>query len=408
MTRQWSRVLALVALLAATAVSASAAPLFSPLADETDYQKAVAFDTAFHALAQDPAAASIQVVRANPSVVSLKAAAMTLNLGPGLNLEVRRLNAYTMNTGSLVWAGGIVEPGSRDLLSPTGSVLLVRNHGTVTGNVYYNGESFWIRPLKTGTHAIVRVDDRMMPPDHPAEYKDLPVIPMPATRPSSDKANTVITVMANWTQSVAAASGNASALVDLSVADANQTYANSGIAITLQLVNKAQVTYTESGNFSTDLSRYRSTSDGFMDSIHTTRNSSAADVAVLLINNSSSCGLASGIGSTASTAFAAVHWSCSSGNLSFPHEIGHLQSARHDPATDPTSTPFAYGHGLRFTGSPAWRTVMAYPCPTVNCPRIKQWSSPLVTFNGVATGTAALNDNARVLNSTRATVAAFR
>jgi len=395
-------------LLATAAVSAQAATLFSPLADEADYQKAVAFDTAFHALAQDPAAASIEVVRANPALVSSKSATITLNLGPGLSFEAQRINSYTMNTGSLVWSGQIVEPGRALDLSSTNNVLLVRNNGTVTGNVTYNGETFWIRPLKTGSHAIVRVDDRMMPPDHPAEFKNLPIIPMPATRPSSNKANTVIRVMANWTQSVAAASGNASALVDLSVADANQTYANSGVQITLQLASKAQVTYTESGSFSTDLSRYRGTSDGFMDSIHTTRNSSTADVAVLLINNSSSCGLASSIGSTASTAFAAVHWSCSSGNLSFPHEIGHLQSARHDPATDPTSTPFAYGHGFRFTGSPAWRTVMAYPCPTVNCPRIKQWSSPLFTINGVATGTATLNDNARVLNNTRATVAAFR
>jgi len=65
MTRNRSFVFALTALFA-TAVSAHAGALFSPLASEADYQKAVAFDTAYNALARDPAAASIEVVRANP------------------------------------------------------------------------------------------------------------------------------------------------------------------------------------------------------------------------------------------------------------------------------------------------------------------------------------------------------
>ena len=77
----------------------------------------------------------------------------------------------------------------------------------------------------------------------------------------------------------------------------------------------------------------------------------AADVGVLLINNASACGLASGIGSTAATAFAAVYWDCATGYYSFAHEIGHLHAARHDPENDPTTTPYAYGHGYQYTGS---------------------------------------------------------
>jgi hypothetical protein len=114
-------------------------------------------------------------------------------------------------------------------------------------------------------------------------------------------------------------------------------------------------------------------------------------VGVLLINNSSSCGLASSIGSTASTAFA----------------IGHLQSARHDPATDPSTTPYAYGHGYRRTTSPSWRTIMAYNCPA-GCPRLNYWSNPNKLYNGVPMGTTSQSDNTRVLNNTRGTVSAFR
>jgi hypothetical protein len=144
-----------------------------------------------------------------------------------------------------------------------------------------------------------------------------------------------------------------------------------------------------------------------MDSIHTTRNSVAADVGMLVINDASSCGLASSIGSSTTTAFATAHWDCITGYYSFAHEIGHLLSARHDPATDPTNSPFAYGHGYQFTGSPSWRTIMAYNC-AAGCPRLNYWSNPTKLFNGVPMGTTTRSDNARVLNSTRGTVAAFR
>lgn len=405
--KMWTRTLAAAAALTLLAVSAQAAPLFAPLVEEADYQKAMAFDTAYQALAQDPATGSMRLVKANPHAVSAKASQLSLNLFPGLDLLAQRVDSYTMKTGTLIWSGIILDPGAKGLqFDPINTVMLAVSGDTVNGNVHYNGEWYQIRSLKTGNHAIVAVDMSRMPPDHPAEYKDLPSIHMPV-RESQDKANTVIRVMVHWTSSAASAAGNISSLVDLAVAETNQSYANSGIQITLELAHKSQVTYTQSGSFSTDLSRYRSSTDSYMTNIHTTRNSVAADVGVLVINNSSSCGLASGIGSSATTAFAAAHWSCITGYYSFGHEIGHLQSARHDPATDPSTSPYRYGHGYRYLGTPDWRTVMAYDCPG-GCPRLKYWSNPNITYNGVPMGTAAQSDNARVLNLTRGTVAAFR
>ena len=75
-----------------------------------------------------------------------------------------------------------------------------------------------------------------------------------------------------------------------------------------------------------------------------------ADVAVLVVTNNAYCGLASGIGSTAPTAFAEVYWDCATGYYSFGHEVGHLQSARHNPKNDPTNTPYAWGHGYQYVG----------------------------------------------------------
>ena len=419
MARLWIRSLSGAACLMLLAAVAQAAPvgrsLFSPVDAAGLQAKALNLDASYLALAQDPASASLRIVRANPDLVSEAVESITLNLGTGLDLRAYRVEAHRADAGILVWSGVLEYNGSATVpftpealqFDPINSVMLVNNGGRITGNVHYNGEWYKIRPLHTGDHAIVQVDSSAMPPDHPAEYGQLRTVRMPDSRASLAKADTVIRVMVNYTPSAASASGDINGLITLAVAESNQGYTNSGVLIDLILANKAQVSYTESGSFSTDLSRYRGTADGYMDGIHATRNSSTADVAVLLINNASSCGLASGIGSSATTAFATAHWDCATGYYSFAHEIGHLQSARHDPATDGTNTPYAYGHGYQYNGSPRWRTIMAYDC-SAGCPRLNYWSNPNKLYNGQPMGTAARNDNARVLNATRGTVAAFR
>ena len=416
MAKHWIRSLGMAAAFGLLAASAHAGTgLFTRFETTAPNRQALTLDPSFHALADSPATASLELVHANAGLVTLKTASLDLNLGKGLDLRAHRVNSYVMNTGSLVWSGIIENPGllnvpfSPDSLEfdPINTVMLVKSGSTITGNVHFNGAWYKIRPLKTGGHAIVEVEHSAMPPDHPKKaYARLPVIPMPSGSPL-DKADTVINVMVHYTSSAASASGNISALIDLAVAESNQGYTNSGVLIDLVLVHKSQVTYTQSGSFSTDLSRYRGTNDGYMDSIHTTRNSVAADVGLLVINNSSSCGLASGIGSTASTAFSDAHWDCITGYYSFAHEIGHLQSARHDPATDGSTSPYAYGHGYQYNGNPKWRTIMAYAC-TGGCPRLNYWSNPSKLYNGLPMGTTSTSDNARVLNLTRGTVAAFR
>jgi len=398
----------MLAAAALTATSAHAAKLFSPL-DEGVSAKARATDPAYLALSQNNKTATIQLVKANPDLVKATAATLALNLGPGLDLLTQRVRSYVAPSGSLIWYGVIADPGSKGLqFDPLNTVMLVKNGNKITGDVHYEGTWYEIRPLKATGHAIVTVDISRMPPEHPPAYNQLPVVPMPRGKGELPaKVNSVITVMVNYTAAAASASGDINGLIDLAVAESNQGYTNSGVAITLQLVHKSQAFYTESGSFDTDLARYRGTSDGYMDHTHILRNSSGADVAVLLINNASSCGLASSIGSNVSTAFVVVHWGCATGYYSFAHEIGHLLSARHDPANDPTNTPYAYGHGYQYTGSPSWRTIMAYDC-SPSCPRLDYWSNPNNLYNGHPMGTASTNDNARVLNTTRTTVAAFK
>lgn len=408
------RAVGLAVVLALSAVSAHAGDaLFSPLEVASMHGASLSLDTSFQALLDDPTNATLRVVRANADAVTRRTETLLLNLDEGLNLRAHRVNSYVNNFGNTVWYGVIEDPGAVIVpltaeaidFDPIHSVMLVRDGKTITGNVHFGGQMYKIRPLKSGEHAIAAVDFSAMPPDHPAEYDKLPTYKMPAT--ITAQADTPINIMVHYTSSAATASGNISALIDLAVAETNQGYTNSGVFIDMFLVHKSQVTYTQSGSFSTDLSRYRGTTDGYMDGIHSTRNTVRADVGLLVINNSSSCGLASGIGSTASTAFATAHWDCITGYYSFGHEVGHLQSARHDIDTDSTLTPYAYGHGYRYTGSPSWRTIMAYNCPS-GCPRLNYWSNPNRLYNGVPMGNSTRADNTRVLNNTRGTVSAFR
>ncbi|AWH24411.1 zinc-dependent metalloprotease [Stenotrophomonas sp. YAU14D1_LEIMI4_1] len=396
--------------------AAQAAPLFEPV---TVLSRASASsEPQLGRLLSAPSTATVQEVRVDAAATAQSQLEFELL---GQQVQATRSRVEALADGGSVWYGQIRSPSDRLQKAgatlpddPANSVILVRSGNTLTGSIRKDGTLYRLRPLGD-RHVLVEVDESRMPADHPADYNQLPKISMPANdrvgiaQASSGSPATIRVLVVATNAAVSAYGGNMQSLVQLAVAESNQGYTNSNVGITLQLAGYETTSYTESGNFSTDLARFRSTSDGYMDSIHTSRNTTAADVGVLLINNSSYCGLASGIGSTASTAFAAVYWDCATGYYSFAHEIGHLQSARHDIATDPSTSPYAYGHGYRYepaSGS-RWRTIMAYAC-SAGCPRLNFWSNPNISYNGVPMGIASSADNQRVLVNTKATIAGFR
>lgn len=410
MNRNSGVVFAVCFLWLATAMPA-AADLFELLAANAPNKASASAEAAYQSLLEKPLAAELRLVTVNPGVLSLKRRQITLELAADLKVKARRVDSYRVASGSLIWSGVIVtSKNGREELDPTATVMLVERRGSIAGLVQMAGRSFAIRPLAGGTHAIAELDPSRFPADDPADFARVPVIPMLAVDPGVNaRTNTVITLQVNYTAAAAAAAGDIELLIDLSVANTNQTYANSGVLISLELSKSAQTTYSESGSSVTDLQRYRVTNDGFMDFIHTQRTQHGADVAVLLTAylESGIAGRAAGIGSNAATAFAVVDQFYAAGNLTLAHEIGHLQSARHDHVADPTNTPYAYGHGY-FVTSAGWRTVMGTISSCPSCERIFYWSNPTKIYNGVAMGTTNRNDNTRVLNNTRATVAGFK
>src|SRR5215213_189479 len=394
--------------------AASAGPLFARLETGSTHARAALFDTAYRALAQDPAMANFQMVTADAAQVTRRAQTISLNLAPGLLVTARQVDSYRTKDGLIVWQGILLDGGvTGPRLDPLNTVTLVRNGKKLTGNVHYAGDWYHIRPLRQGGHALVTVNVNQLPPDHsdeaPMPVVPAPASPIPATAALASTPRTVIRVMVNYTDQAAAATGDILGLITLAVAETNQSYANSGVQIDLELADASQVAYTETSVSRTDLRRYEGTRDGYMDEIHSTRTSVAADVGVLLVRSMDACGRASGIGSTLDTAFAIVRVSCATGanRYTFGHEIGHLQWARHDPDNDPMNHPYPFGHGYRNPSPPAFRTMMAYDCIPACADRVLYWSSPNLLYSGVPMGTDAGNNNARVLNITKTTVAGF-
>jgi len=205
------------------------------------------------------------------------------------------------------------------------------------------------------------------------------------------------------------------ASINLAVAETNTAYSRSAVIPRLRLVHQEEVSYTESGDFSTDLNRLTNPSDGFMDNVHALRNAYGADLVSLIIEETSLCGLA-WLMSTESNSFQALAFSvvariCATGNFSFGHELGHNMGLQHDRVDAPADGVFPFSHGYVDTPH-GFRDIMGVASSCGGCMRIQNFSNPNVMFNNFPTGVSQSSpqsaDAAASLNATAFTVANWR
>lgn len=361
-----------------------------------------------------PTSGSVTLMRLNAA--ALASPIVAVNLAADTSINIRHNRSEVVGRNTVVWTGTIPDV--------PGEVTFVVQDGNITGSVNNNGDLYRIEPVGNGVHALVKVDRSRLPPDHPPSFREKEqAAPGPASAPRAgtrgmiDRANpngadafpgdgrpVVIDVLVAYTTAAGGAVTNINSTIALAVAEANQSYLNSGINIRLNLADTMSVAYAESGKtFETILADLVANAD-----VRNRRNDRAADLVAMIINKSDFCGLADAIRASADTAYAVVYFDCATGYYSFAHELGHLMGARHDPTHDATTTPFAYGHGYQYvSGTTRWRTIMAYDCAG-GCPRLQYFSNPAVSYGGVSMGTLAIHNNARVLNETAPAVASFR
>lgn len=359
---------------------------------------------------------------------------LELNLFDGTTLIAVRERIESNLSGSYTWSGHVegVE---------FSHVTLVIKDGVMVGKVAMPTAIYEVRYVGANLHAIIEIDQSAFPSEEndtievelPEEENRLP------TAISASDDGTVIDVLVVYTADAKTGAGGTTAAIEstieLAVSETNQAYENSNVNQRLVLVHMEEVTYSETGNSSTDLYQLRNTSDGVIDNVLTLRNTYHADNVVLIFENGNGgCGSSSFMATVSSSfessAYAVVARDCATGKYSFGHELGHNMGLRHDWYVDSNTTPYTYAHGYSNTAG-AWRTIMAYGshCLAVNgssCTRLIYFSNPSVTYGGDPMGVADGSstsctagstspnpsscdaDSRSTLNNTAATTAAFR
>jgi hypothetical protein len=381
---------------------------------------------ALHALAKSTASVDRMVMRQRP---------VQLNMAPLLEKASRGGTSFNVELfdGQRVTVDTIrVEQRSADNVTYFGKVrgqdrseaVLTYVGGHLSAEILLAPDSggasqYRIRSQGAAGHWLQEVNGAAFPPDHPSDVESLPAPRLDKLtqgkstaadlQAAADSGSTVDLMVVYSNETASAAPGIASE-IQAAVDRANLAYSNTGISFRLRLVYSGPANYSQSGSFSTDLSRLSGSTDGYMDDVHALRTSKGADMVSLFIETSSACGIGY-IGPSSTSAFTVVNRGCAGGNLSLAHEIGHNFGARHDVYVDSTTSPYAYGHGFTYPAG-GWRTVMAYndACAAVgaSCSRLAYFSNPANTYGGVAMGSTATANNARVHNDNAYTVANFR
>jgi hypothetical protein len=331
--------------------------------------------------------------------------------------------------GGFAWTGQVQG-------EPLSLVTLALQDGVMEGTVLLPTNVYEISYAGNGVHTVAEIDQGTFPPEAEPIRVDRPEGALADAVPETvSDDGSVIDVMVVYTGAARSAAGGTPLMLSLinnAIIQTNATYAGSQINQRLRLVHTAEVSYVESGDIGTDLTRVRAV-DGYMDVVHTWRNTYGADEVALIVEYPSGylyCGIAYLMGTLStgfeSYAFAAIERECVTGNMSFAHELGHNMGAHHDWYVNDSTDLFTYSHGKVNTYD-RWYTIMSYykECSDrgVSCARIPYWSNPNLLLNGdplgVPGGTSTAcsagqfdpycdADNHRTLNVSAWTVANFR
>lgn len=191
-------------------------------------------------------------------------------------------------------------------------------------------------------------------------------------------------------------------------------YSNTDVNLTL--VYNSVIDYDESDDIAKDLSRLIKTSDGYMDDVHSWRDTYGADLVQLFGSGLSSAGIAK---TTQNEAYAfSVVGVTHIDNYSSIHEMGHNMGCGHhkEQSHQPGPELYSYSAGWRWTGNDSGKycSVMTYNSGVyfddgINHDRLPYFSNPSVDDpSGVPTGDSEDGDNARTIRETKHNIAAYR
>lgn len=300
---------------------------------------------------------------------------------------------------------------------PGGEVIMVKTGDILSANLNTGQNLYQVRYIAGDLHNVLEIDHSRFPSELAPVQADL----KPGDTQADSPADTGIYIdaLVVYTAAARTAAGGTTAmenLIELAITESNTGYSNSAVTQRLRLVHTAEVTYDESGfDWGTCLSRLQDDSDGYMDNVHTLRDTYGADEVSLIVNQTAYCGLGyimQTLGNYFEAyAFCLVSIDCATGYYSLAHEWGHNMGCAHDRA-NASGSPGVYNYSYGYQDpDEEFRTIMAYDCPS-GCPRVNYWSNPDKTYDGKPMGVVYTDplaaDNRRALNNTLSTVRNFR
>lgn len=321
------------------------------------------------------------------------------------------------------YAGGVTYIGHL-ADRPNASVILSRFEEAVYADIRELGAAMWqIRYAGEGVHAINLADESQLADCGSTEREFLPelgalVVPDASATTDGPVVIDVLTLYTPLARNQAGGTNGMIATMNGFISTTNNAYINSQINQRVRLVHLAETNYVEATGagtpMGTDLDRLRANGDGFMDEVHSLRNTYGADLCHLVSGvPNGACGIAY-LGLSASLGFGVTARSC--GSFTYAHELGHNMGCAHDHNNAGSST-FCYSYGWRSTNN-QWRTIMSYDPGN----RIAWFSNPNITLqlgnpplnyvigiseaDGCGNNTAA--DNSRTMNQTQFTIASYR
>lgn len=309
--------------------------------------------------------------------------------------------------------------------SPNAELVLSKYDNIVTGMYASGTEKVMFHQTKGDVFALSVVsDEKMISQDSKNDYVLDPSILDNANKVNADVCSastpvcsvTRIDVMVVYTTAARTVWGGVSqsnTLIATAVTNFNTALINSGVTnTTINLVYSGEISYTESGNINTDLTRFRTNGDSYMDDVHTLRTTYGADLCSLVTSTpTNTCGLGNlntnPTNYSSNAAFSVTIYNCVVSNYSLAHEMGHNMGLNHDWYVATGSLPCSHQHGYinqtaitlgtASASSQRWRTIMAYndqcTAASISCTRINRWANPNVNYNTEPTGIAIGNTN---------------
>ncbi|MGI9309818.1 MAG: reprolysin-like metallopeptidase [Gammaproteobacteria bacterium] len=323
--------------------------------------------------------------------------AINLKLPDGRTLKLMNKRHKNRRNGDALWVGHVADTADSE-------VILTVRKGKLAGHIRAGSETWRIRPGKKQQHVIELVDESALPacgtgPEQQISLgssEQSPVVPLAvATAVGNPVVVQIITV---YTPAARAVAGDADAIeaqIQNAADYANNAFAVSDMNVQLDLVHMEEVDYTEQADSYIDLDNIR-----IDKSIAALRDQYGADMVSAITAQTGLCGLGYLPDQPGQAfdewAYSLTTFHCLGGYI-FAHENGHNLGMMHDRVangSDSEFAPFPWAFGYFVDGS--YRTIMAYASScAVHCPVAPYFSNPDILFNGIPTGVAESEDNAR-------------